>query len=485
MVPVLKKIVVLFFTFFFLSQFQIQARVVKGKVKCGGAAVSGVAVSDGVNVVKTDVNGHYSINVADDSRFVFISTPAGYESPVSDGTCVFYKSLEDGVSRYDFSLSRKEKDDSVHQIIAIADPQVYDRSEFPQLEQAVSDIRSCVESSGISCSAGICCGDITSFDHGLYGEINSILSESGLTFRYALGNHDMKVWGRSFESSLKEFEKVYGPPYYSFNIGKVHYVVLNDNFFIGRDYFYIGYLDEKQLCWLEKDLSYVCKGSTVMVAMHIPTTLSPEDRERFSYGDISTTLTNKKALYDILKPYKAHILSGHMHTSANQVISDSLYEHNIAALSGAWWCGDICLDGTPAGYKVFTVDGSDVSWRYKAVGMGADEVMSVYCSDSGDVLVNVWDWDEDWKVSYSEGEMVIEGAVSGFAGKDPEAVRLYSDPAKLKHKWISPGLCRHLFVLPAGKRTCDGVLTVTDRFGNTYRKEIVFKKEIVLDNGEN
>ena len=167
MIPVLKKIVVLFFTFFFLSQFQIQARVVKGKVKCGGAAVSGVVVSDGVNVVRTDVNGHYSINVADDSRFVFISTPAGYESPVSDGTCVFYKSLEDGVSRYDFSLSRKEKDDSVHQIIAIADPQVYDRSEFPQLDHAVSDIRSCVESSGISCSAGICCGDITSFDHGL------------------------------------------------------------------------------------------------------------------------------------------------------------------------------------------------------------------------------------------------------------------------------------------------------------------------------
>lgn len=42
----------------------------------------------------------------------------------------------------------------------------------------------------------------------------------------------------------------------------VHYVVLDDVFFIGVDKKYIGYINEVQLSWLEKDLSYVPHGTT-------------------------------------------------------------------------------------------------------------------------------------------------------------------------------------------------------------------------------
>ena len=59
---------------------------------------------------------------------------------------------------------------------------------------------------------------------------------------------------------------MYGPAYYSYNVGEVHYAVLNDNYYIGRDWYYIGYLEERQLAWLERDLSFVPAGTTVVVA---------------------------------------------------------------------------------------------------------------------------------------------------------------------------------------------------------------------------
>jgi hypothetical protein len=79
---------------------------------------------------------------------------------------------------------------------------------------------------------------------------------------------------------------MFGPAWYSFNVGKVHYIVINNNFFIGTDWYYIGYIDERQLQWLENDLKHVKKGSQVIVSLHIPTTLDKSDREGFNYGNI-------------------------------------------------------------------------------------------------------------------------------------------------------------------------------------------------------
>lgn len=80
----------------------------------------------------------------------------------------------------------------------------------------------------------------------------------------------MNYDGRTHETSYKTFEDTFGPSYYSFNKGNAHYIVVDNNFFIGRDYFYMGYLDEKTFAWLDQDLSYVPKGSLVFFIMHIP-----------------------------------------------------------------------------------------------------------------------------------------------------------------------------------------------------------------------
>ena len=200
------------------------AKDISGRVLCEGKGVAGVVVSDGTGTVITDADGKYTIDTDEDATFVFISTPAGYSSPVKDNTVDFFLPVSEKNDGYDFLLSRKKSDDRRHNLVVISDQQVYDSTEFPLLEAAAEDIAGTVRESLPVETVGICCGDIVSFDHPLYGKINRIMNRSGVTFRNIPGNHDMKNWGRSHETSTAEFEKVYGPAYYSFNVGDIHYV---------------------------------------------------------------------------------------------------------------------------------------------------------------------------------------------------------------------------------------------------------------------
>ena len=172
------------------------------------------------------------------------------------------------------------------------------------LERAAEDIRqtaAAAERSGRPMH-GICAGDITSGDHTFYTSYNEVMSATGIEFRNAMGNHDMKLWGRSHETSAAAFEAMYGPAYYSYNVGEVHYAVLNDNYYIGRDWYYIGYLEERQLAWLERDLSFVPAGTTVVVALHIPTAFAGKDEKLFDYPQAERSLCNHRALHRLLEP---------------------------------------------------------------------------------------------------------------------------------------------------------------------------------------
>ena len=322
---------------------------------------------------------------------------------------------------------------------------------------------------------GICAGDITSGDHTFYTSYNEVMSATGIEFRNAMGNHDMKLWGRSHETSAAAFEAMYGPAYYSYNVGEVHYAVLNDNYYIGRDWYYIGYLEERQLAWLERDLSFVPAGTTVVVALHIPTAFAGKDEKPFDYPQAERSLCNHRALHRLLEPYDAHVVSGHMHTTTNCPVREGLYEHNVAALSGAWWQGAICTDGTPAGYAVFEVDGGEVTWYYKSVGHPRSFQLKIYDSKddeafAGRIVANVWNCDPAWTV-----EMRADGGrpvrMERTTAVDPQARRLYADASKLDHKWITVTQSDHYYAapLPAGTRRVE--VTARDRFGNTYRAE--------------
>ena len=64
-------------------------------------------------------------------------------------------------------------------------------------------------------------------------------------------------------------------------------------------------------------------------------------------------MNNRSHLYELLKPYNAHIMSGHEHYNENYVLADNLYEHVHAPLSTLFWQAPWACDGTPGGYAVY------------------------------------------------------------------------------------------------------------------------------------
>jgi pimeloyl-ACP methyl ester carboxylesterase len=64
------------------------------------------------------------------------------------------------------------------------------------------------------------------------------------------------------------YRHYFGPDYYSFNYGGVHFVGLNSEDY--DDQWYYGHIDSLQLAWLERDLSLVPAGTPVVTFNHIP-----------------------------------------------------------------------------------------------------------------------------------------------------------------------------------------------------------------------
>lgn len=477
--------IILLATLLIASQ-TLLAKSIKGRVTGNQTPLRGVVVTDGRNFAVTGNKGEYTLDCAGDARFVYISIPSGYSVPQSGNTPAFYIPLAEIRKSYDFVLDKKSQDDTRHGFIAIADPQIYAAKEFPLLQEAAVDIKRTVESYKVPFH-GVCCGDIVSYDHGLYPRYKEIIAGTGLQFFNVMGNHDMVNNGRSFETTFGKYEESFGPAYYSMNVGNIHYVFLDDNFYVGREYFYIGYLDEKQFAWLEKDLSYIKEGSTVVIVLHIPTTTSEGDRKKFSYTEAGATMANKTALYKMLSPYKAHIISGHTHTAANQQVNANIFEYNLPALSGAWWQGSLCTDGAPKGYGVFIADGNEITWHYRSTGEKESYQMRLYTgrddnSFNGYVVANIWNSDPSWRVElYEDG--VSKGSMERFSAYDPDAKKMYSDREKLEHKWIYPSVSDHFYRAKLNPQARKVEVVAVDRYGREYRESLPQFYDVVVIGG--
>ena len=452
---------------------------VEGRVTCEGKGVSGVVVTDGQTCVTTDREGRYVLPAIDlTAEFVYVSTPAGYLPPDSAGIPRFYRAIDRAKpQRHDFTLRRNPKDDQRHLLVVHADPQFFSEENFASYVDIVADCRQTVDAYRQGDVFGIDCGDLVGDKPELYNRYIDELSRTGVPFYRVLGNHDMHYGGRTDELSTATYTRHFGPAYYSFNRGKVHYIVLDNVFYIGRDHFYMGYITEKMFRWLEQDLSHVPAGSTVFVAMHIPARLA-ENPEPFTYSNeqMGGQTINAQGLFELLKPYQAHILTGHMHYNKNIVHSPQLYEHNTAAICGTWWQGAYCLDGTPLGYGVYEVDGDRVTWYFKSAGHPRDYQMRGFPVGANtefpdDVTVNIWNWDAGWKVEwYEDGH--LQGEMTRFDGIDPEVVTMCADKERLRFKWIAPIKTAHMFRATPASRQSTVEIVATDRFENQYKTSI-------------
>ncbi|HEY4613243.1 MAG TPA: calcineurin-like phosphoesterase family protein [Bacteroidota bacterium] len=452
---------------------------VRGAVKAGGRGIPTVAVSDGVAVVQTKNDGTY--NFVSDSRqpFVFVSLPSGYMIPTNPtGTALFYKPLAGdgaGEATVDFALDPLPLSDNKHAFLQMADPQTLDAADVARFHaETVPDVQATVKKMSDTPLFGVGCGDLM-YDHlEFFPEYEKAVMRMGVPCFQVVGNHDVEVDQRTDEGSIRTFSRYFGPTYYSFNRGEVHYVVLDDIFWFGG---YIGYIDQQQLDWLRADLALVEKGRTVVAFIHIPSYCLEFNREGGRQPDLRSAVTNRELLYRLLEPYKSYIISGHMHES--EYLKDGGAEvHVTGAVCGAWWTGPICDDGTPNGYSIYEMNGSELSWQYKSTGLDIDHQMRLYAPKSelnptDELIANVWTADSLWKVILYENGMK-KGALERRNGKDPLSVKLHSgDAMPQKHNWVEPAATDHLFYAKLSPGTKDIIVEATDRWGRVYRERMV------------
>ncbi len=120
-------------------------------------------------------------------------------------------------------------------------------------QQTVPDAITTVNKLGEQQIFGVGCGDIMFDDLGLYPEYERAVANIGVPFFQVVGNHDLNFDATTDEASTATFSEHFGPRYYSFDRGFVHYVVLDDVFYHSKGYF--GYIDDMQWEWLAQDLS--------------------------------------------------------------------------------------------------------------------------------------------------------------------------------------------------------------------------------------
>lgn len=207
----------------------------------------------------------------------------------------------------------------------------------------------------------------------LYREVSSGL---GMPYYNCMGNHDPLGWSsrRKVAPSDPDFGKKcimdrleWEKPYYSFDYGGWHFVVLDSIFPIQTNDgpTYEPRIGPEQLEWLAYDLGAAAGKPTIAVT-HIAAFCNygqqTGDKNRKAL-DGSLVLWDTAELRAILERHGVKaLLQGHTHRIEEYRFNNVWYLTS-AAVSGAWWAGSWI--GCPPGYTVFTCDGDQLTWEHR------------------------------------------------------------------------------------------------------------------------
>ncbi len=510
------------------------ANNVSGTITCDGHGIAGVPVSDGYEVVLTDAHGFYTMSSSKLNGYVFYTLPGGYEPMLADGfNPQFWAPLDSrDITRYevhDFTLHRVDNDK--HHVIFAADTHLArrssDRAYFKR--GLIASLNDEVERAGDTPIYSVLLGDLTwdvfwtQNDYDLH-DFMADMAHFGypMTLWPVIGNHDhdpsIPAGPNTDEEAAGAWRNIVCPNYYSFNLGKVHYVVLDDIYYLNiayddEDYSegvagsrnYRGTITSEQIEWLRKDLALVDYDTPVVVCLHIP---AWSINGNFTY---SPRLDNTYTLCNLLNNYKeAHIVSGHNHCNytVRPLSFPHVTEHNIAATCGSLWQSavftghHICHDGSPAGYQRWTATGDNLQWSFKPIHEGERQmrlydmntVRDFYATNAtmrsilqdypsrvdystignNVVMVNVFSYAPGWRVTIGEGNDILDS--ERIYNEDPFHTLAYDVACYNTYGYYSSyyitSPTTHLFKAQASTATEPITVRVVDNFGNIYLQTI-------------
>jgi hypothetical protein len=485
--------------------------------------------------VLTDSDGRWRLPVAD-GTILFVTKPSGYAVPLSEDKRprFYYVHAPGGTPeelglRYpgleptgplpesiDFPLTRRPESDRFS-VIWFADPQ-------PQTATEVDFIRDDVISEliGVDAAFGITAGDIMFDDLSLFPRYNRIVGQIGIPWYNVPGNHELNQLSPDDRWSLETFKRHFGPTYYSFDYGQVHFVVIDDVHYLGKNSgretphprgvgSYEGRIEGDQLTWLANDLERVDAGKLVVLAMHIPL-------RSYEYpGRAGLNVLGRDSLFRVIEGRERILaVAGHMHVSEHHYLDADdgyhgtrpLHLHSLSAVSGSWWSGPADdrgipttwqRDGSPNGYYVMDVDGTEATMRFKAAGMPADRQLRIvldawfyrYSEDarrdyrmgqltggaitldqvsSTDVIVNLFDGGPRSVVELSVGDHAPL-PMERVRRHDPFVEELFQRHGDSVKSWLRIRPSSHLWVAGLPRGLGAGVHTLTVRATDEYGRK--------------
>jgi hypothetical protein len=197
-------------------------------------------------VTRTDWRGRYRLPVGDDT-IIFVVKPRGWSPPIdADGLPRFYYVHKPqgspshlrfaGVAptgplpeSIDFPLARSREPGSFRTVV-FSDPQPYTLQEIDYLSRDVV-----AELVGVDAAFGLSLGDLVGDDLALFEPLNQAVGRIGIPWYNVHGNHDMNFRAHADEYADETFERVYGPATYAFQVGRVHFVVLDNVIYAGAN----------------------------------------------------------------------------------------------------------------------------------------------------------------------------------------------------------------------------------------------------------
>lgn len=506
---------------------------IKGVVHSQGKGIPNVVVSDGEEFAKTDENGIYYLPSAKKNGHVFISVPSNYEVKIENSIPQFYKNLTSNSSQTeikDFELFPVNNEN--HIVAFLADSHLANRNDdLKQFKEGfLQDVNDTYQSykaqnkKFYAFTLGDQSWDAYWYDNNFkLKEYLNQIKDIEFPVYNTIGNHDYDPYiGANDWLAEANYRNIMGPTYYSINIGKVHYIVLDNVVYTNNgaspgimgDRDYNNLVTANQIDWLKKDLAYITdKNTPIVLAMHVPLYVNPT-----SSGSYYTQ--NGQQVIDALAGFKnVKVMSGHTHINYRVSKQEAISEFNIGAISATWWWtgragyanNHICRDGSPGGYGIWEIEGTNQKMYYKGIGLSRDYQFRAYDlntvqitadtytpnanatfkakvpsyageyankNSTNQVLLNVWGYNPKWKIVVTENGKVLP--IQQTTKKDPLHIISYSmqrlnvntDPTAS----FVTNTTNHLFLTTASSPTTTLEITVEDDYGNKYKEVMVRPK---------
>jgi len=296
----------------------------------GEPGIARVVVSNQAHAVLTDSAGTFSLAPGSGYGRIFVSVPNGYRA-----VGPFWKTVADEPLRFPLTPAPAPRDFS---FIHASDTHL-DEASLPRtrrLEWLVDSLRPAF----VIITGDLVRDALRVSDTVATARYELFLRELGRFSRPVWtvpGNHEVfgierqrshvstghPLYGRGM------YRHYFGPDYYSFNYGGVHFVGLNSVDY--DDQWYYGHVDSLQLSWLAEDLSLVPASTPVVTFNHIPFFTAAEMINGYTDEPPAPTLitvggrtvfrhvvSNAGAVLALLRRHRYPLaLGGHIHIREN------------------------------------------------------------------------------------------------------------------------------------------------------------------------